>query len=943
MRIESINIHGFGCLIDRRYEFAPDRAALVIADNEAGKSTLAAAIFALICGFPKRKQAGETVKLKDIYQPWNSKTYAVEADVEISGRRIRIERDFRRDSFTVYDRDTGRDISSEFDTDISAQVLKLPREDLQRIAFIAGKDIQSFGASPNLQARLSAIIDGSQDDSGAEIAIAALDNAKYSLGNSTQIRPDTAIKRLNQSIDDNRRRLAQLDASLDSAGEEAARLDEAKARYADLTAQLAQLDSEHRAARLAEVRERVASARSNSGEVDALRSELALLEPYASFPAQRSTQLTKTTERIEQYKQQIEEIRLREARLREELDAVSVRLASQEHFATATDDDLIRLSTCESEIANASSACKSKREEIDHEMRALSAEGIDPQRIFEIQSKFDSLSPADREFIRSFPELDARLTAGMATAEAASAQAMSGLQEIKQMRSSVRTTGRAFIAAGIGCFVVFLSLMILRTLGVIVSGAGTVVGIALAFGGAVQCARAASIAVDDRACLEREYDDAQSQLQRAQTEKQEASARAGRISGQLGFDSVEVMIAGLKDCDRSIGRSDSLNALRAQLAQAVKLLTDANERTIRVLAALGCRCAPDDDIHDALARTRDALSKYLAVRSRSQEIERELLSITRTVTDRNRNIDDETQVIRSILSEAGVDTSLDLAEALKAFDAAGAKYRRYREIKDTLLPAALRHVAPDEAIQKLEREETELAAQVGSDEPIARSSAEIEIDRQAARAELDAVIESVQNLQRNVGALVDSYRREYPRLKDELRSLERELEKASRFERAIEIAKDVMKEVAESSHRRWAAALNARASDILPHLNPAYDDLRFDDSLSFTIRHSSDGRIIQKSDIDSRLSTGAKDQVYLAVRLACCAELSGAGEPIPILLDDPFMAADDSRFAGGLHYLAENLPSNHQVIILSCHRERHERLKQEKWFTECISCIDLGD
>lgn len=586
MRIESIYIRGFGCLVNRRYEFPEDRATLIVADNETGKSTLASAILAALCGFPSQRQTKGTVTLKNAFKPWNSEDYAVEMEISADGQRLRIERDFAKDTFVVRDRETGKDISAQYLGDLAAHFLRLPREDFQRIAFISGKDSPSFGPAPNIQARLSALVDGSAEDTGAEPATAALDNARYTL--DTPLKTETAVKRLGEAIDQKRRALAALDASIDQAGEEAGRLDESKALYAELSASLLGLDSDHRAARAAE------------------------------------------------------------------------------------------------EVANSSQVS----------------------------------------------ELRAEVTIGQAEAR---------LGIIKQSRTAGKQLGATILIGGIGLAVVSFSLWLLGILGLGPSVVGVLVGIAIAAAGGVRAAKADLIGVEEKIRLEREIEGARSQ-----------------------------------------------------------------------------------------------------------------------------------------------------------------------------------------AIAPVPRD-------------VVRSSVEIEAEQRDIRREMESLNGLVLDLTQRVGATVDTYRRDYAAFREELHRLEHELAKAERFGKAIEIAKSVLIEVAEDSRRRWAAALNRGASSILPHLNPDYDDLRFDDSLAFTIKHVPDGRILEKADIDARLSTGAKDQVYLAARLACCDELSREGESIPVLLDDPFMAADDSRFATGLRYLVESYARGHQVIILSCSKQRHEALADEEWFMEGVA------
>ena len=58
-----------------------------------------------------------------------------------------------------------------------------------------------------------------------------------------------------------------------------------------------------------------------------------------------------------------------------------------------------------------------------------------------------------------------------------------------------------------------------------------------------------------------------------------------------------------------------------------------------------------------------------------------------------------------------------------------------------------------------------------------------------------------------------------------------------------------------------------------------------------------------------------RDQMYLSFRLAVCETLP-ADEPIPLILDDPFITFDSSRMARGEKLLHE-LSKHRQVILLT--------------------------
>lgn len=64
------------------------------------------------------------------------------------------------------------------------------------------------------------------------------------------------------------------------------------------------------------------------------------------------------------------------------------------------------------------------------------------------------------------------------------------------------------------------------------------------------------------------------------------------------------------------------------------------------------------------------------------------------------------------------------------------------------------------------------------------------------------------------------------------------------------------------------------------------------------------------------LSTGTRDLIYLTMRIAISDLLSDGKEPLPILLDDPFVHLDASRERNALAFL-ENVANDYQVLFFS--------------------------
>ncbi len=70
--------------------------------------------------------------------------------------------------------------------------------------------------------------------------------------------------------------------------------------------------------------------------------------------------------------------------------------------------------------------------------------------------------------------------------------------------------------------------------------------------------------------------------------------------------------------------------------------------------------------------------------------------------------------------------------------------------------------------------------------------------------------------------------------------------------------------------------------------------------------------------VEPPLSTGTREQVYFALRLAIVDHLDASGEPLPLLLDEILVNWDPERRARGLDVLSE-VSDTRQVFIFTCH------------------------
>jgi uncharacterized protein YhaN len=91
-----------------------------------------------------------------------------------------------------------------------------------------------------------------------------------------------------------------------------------------------------------------------------------------------------------------------------------------------------------------------------------------------------------------------------------------------------------------------------------------------------------------------------------------------------------------------------------------------------------------------------------------------------------------------------------------------------------------------------------------------------------------------------------------------------------------------------------------------------YNQVRVDESLDVRTIGPAE-RIVNVS----ALSAGTIDQFYLGLRIALLDMVAAEGEPIPLLLDDPFVSYDDERLVSALTLLGE-WAQDRQILLLTC-------------------------
>jgi recombinational DNA repair ATPase RecF len=181
MRILEVVVHAFGPFRDRKFTFAPG-FTLVHGANEAGKSTLHAALYAAVCGQRRGKGRRETEQdFERRHRPWSGSGWKVGALVELAdGQRIELSQDLEdKAQCRAIDAIRGRDVTSQIEnegTPDAARFLGLDRASFLATACVRQTELLAIRADPAaLQESLQRGIDTSGSDATAAEALERID------------------------------------------------------------------------------------------------------------------------------------------------------------------------------------------------------------------------------------------------------------------------------------------------------------------------------------------------------------------------------------------------------------------------------------------------------------------------------------------------------------------------------------------------------------------------------------------------------------------------------------------------------------------------------------------------------------------------------------------------------------------------------------------------
>lgn len=289
MILRELHIDGFGKLEHRTISFDP-HFNVVYGPNEAGKSTLAAALLASLYGLGR----GE----KERYRPWSGARFATRLLYDLAdGRAFEVQREFERDAKGIHVFDSsGADVSAACAVGKTVNPghahLGVPLEVIVNAAFVSQGDASIDGArAERITHALARALDGGPREDAALGAMGRLDSALAAHVGTKRATINTPLRHLHDEMVEARARAADVRTQLRSLDDVRARLETETLRGIELDAALREAERRSRSLRSFTLRSRIDALREIRDDLAALQAERALYHDADGFPPGGSAEL----------------------------------------------------------------------------------------------------------------------------------------------------------------------------------------------------------------------------------------------------------------------------------------------------------------------------------------------------------------------------------------------------------------------------------------------------------------------------------------------------------------------------------------------------------------------------------------------------------------------------------------------------------------------------
>lgn len=958
MLIEKITLVGFGGITNESVDFKADQVNLLIEPNEFGKSTIAECVWATLFDFSEHSSNKRLSHERENMKPWDEKAaYAAILDLVVGERTLRINRNFAEKTVKVIDRGTGSDVTAEFlgpdDEDLVGLKLTGMNSDLFRNTCLVGQRHldEHHVATADVSTVLQGIADTASPSATAGSAVSALDGAinSYNYDKRT-MHLDKAVEELEQeranlvkkiaAMDDERKEIADLLNNLAS-------LDQQLSGEAD-PALISRFDSLR--IDLMEVEKRLFHIENRYDHRVDLEKELRDLEMNA--PAQQ------------QFLIKLNDLWTRRESRQEDVAALGEQIAPQQEEYERLDQEISEkykgVEEFSLEEANTISGLAVNIYKLQQEINNLQKDLQEQtgRHLLKLQQStaqhgiaLDALRKLEKEEIeeaKNYESLLQMFYAQVSEEDKRIQETKFGIDDLEERRKARRAHNLG-LAIGLFAFslVMFgaaalIRIMELKDIPQLVILFCVLLGLlaifcAFIFGG---------MFLNYKYYLRVEAEEAREEAGKHKKALKAANSKIATLEAKLSQLAVKTGAANKTDLLRYINEVSSHESVVSEQTSHEKVVETEEQKMKKIqmdLAYYFERAGRDTDVIDS-QRAMDLSQDITQCRREKTNLEEqfeEIRTARKQLDFLVQEIEDTDREVLHMLNQIGLDTTNGIEsmrdEMVKLLETQSRKQALSDEIARTDYDLA-GYADIRAAIEQFEGERDGIQeklneilaafpemADLPDPDPKNPPAAVLPwggpTDQDEIRAKKDEILVKIRTTCNNRDEL-------YLDALESLDSIDHEMVCTRRAKQALQLAREVIKQCSSETYVDWATQLNKESQAVIEGLDLDIEQVEFDANLNITVKLKGHDRTFNSKEVLAKLSTGTREQIHWLARIIVSRYLSQK-ESLPIILDEPFSEADDTRFVSMMKFLIASILPNHQVIVLSCHHQRHQWLSTQ--------------
>lgn len=945
MWIERIELAGFGSVVGEKIEFASNKLNLLVEANEFGKSTMATAVWAALFDFPDghvaNSQGAHGGQTRDSMRPRAGANlpFKVSLWASLGDRQLKIERDFAAKTVHVHElKPMQRDVTSEFlgpngEDEVGFRLTGMTRELFRSTCFVGQRELDehTIGGAEDFASVFQGIADSSSTKHTATGAIQCLDSAlTHYPHRGQQLKIDQVVHELEVEQKELKEKLAALEVERQNLFEGLYKLNQMGDDGGSSGPTEIEVPPETDSSTLALVEElrdldaSLARAKQHEARIIELQMQIDSLSTADPSLVNLENRVREMWTKRDSLYAEHEKLKANPNGAEAEVDALEAAFQKKwRGLSEFTSQDSQALSLLVMRLSDLGRDLNNLASQKQEEEARLTSSSVDLLKYESTKTALSALDPKDAGDVRSYHALMNAAKDQITDCERNVVKHRASILEIEKQRQEMRSKhlmigGAAaigFILFAIGAVVTREMLPALLALGVM----------ALASGGAaafflLRWAKPESFRKRDTEKLEADLEKATTLAQQLHSKIGSLEVKLESIARKAGVSGAALLVSMIEEKSASEPKLKNLDTVATEIAakesQRERALDElgmffkkANipageislERAKRLSEDVASAVEEGRSIQTATWQQRQMLQQIGTMQGEIEEIER---SLSLVFTENG-------------IEEVTLDDCYQSFE--KRIDAHYAARNIHAQIERLTEDCLGGQAFPDTTsyVAHLEQRGNDLKMRISTQSSVKLTTSSQGGDSSARNDLLVKVRVAAK-------ALDDSY---LPVL-DQIENVARELSNARRSKLSLELARNTLRKLSGETYENWSHKLNSIADEMVGKLNLEFESLQFTPDLNILLKRRGDADIIDSSKFKERMSVGTREQLHWLARVVVSRFLSKE-TPLPIVLDEPFSESDDERFLHIMQFVVDVLTRDHQVIIFSCHRQRHQWLADQ--------------